>query len=431
MTAARNAEQDGGLSPHGEVRRHGSAFYGWKIAVTLAVTETLSWGILYYTFSVFLTPMEAELGWTRAELTAGFSLMWLISGVMAFPVGTWIDRHGPRALMTAGSVGASLLVMAWAFVETQTAFYIVWAGLGVCAAAVLYEPAFAVVATWFQRRRAAALAVITFAAGLASTVFMPLADALLGAFGWRTAVFLLGVFLGVMTVPLHALVLRRRPADMGLLPDGAPADPAAPATVRVGASFGQAMHSRAFWLITLMFGLASLSAVGLRVHFIPFLLEGDVSASTAAFATGAIGIMQVVGRVVFAPLEQRFSGRSIAVGVFALQAAAMALLLFGQAPLVVGLFIVLFGAAQGATTLLRPTLLTDLFGTAHYGRISSIMAFALTLTSTAAPLGASLLFDRFGTYTPVVWTVVALAVLATGAAVWAARSARAAQPTQV
>src|SRR5260221_10732385 len=90
--------------------RRALPYYGWYIAVTLAVTETISWGIIYHSFSVFLTPMQATLGWTRSELTGGFSLSLLVAGAMAFPVGAWIDKHGPRLLMTIGSIAASILV---------------------------------------------------------------------------------------------------------------------------------------------------------------------------------------------------------------------------------------------------------------------------------------------------------------------------------
>jgi MFS family permease len=388
-------------------------YYGWYLAVTLAVTETISWGIIYYAFSVFLTPMEQELGWSRAELTGGFSLMWLVTGFMSFPVGAWIDKHGARALMTAGSVGASLLVIAWSQVTTLPAFYAIWAGLGVCAAAVLYEPAFAVIAQWFQRRRGTALAIVTFAAGLASTIFLPLSDALLRAFGWRLAVLLLGLFLAIMTIPLHALRLRRSPADMGLQPDGAPPVSGGTATPQMQVSFRDALSGRTFWLLTAAFGLIGLSAAAIRVHFIPFLLESGIDSSTAAFATGAIGITQVVGRVIFAPLDQRYPTRLIMVGVFALHVIALSLLLVGQSALLLVAFIAIFGAAQGAATLTRPSILAELYGAAHYGRISSIMALFLTLTATSAPLIASLLRDQAGDYQPVLWMVAILAGAAT------------------
>ena len=203
-------------------RHTNKLYYGWWITFTLALTETISWGIVYYAFTVFITPMQRDLGWSKAELTGGFSLALLVMGGMAFPVGVWIDRHGARLLMTTGSIAACLLVIAWSQVTDKALFYLIWAGLGVCAAAILYEPAFAVVAAWFVKKRGKALTTITFAAGLASTIFIPLSDALLHAVGWRDAILGLGIFLGVTTIPLHALLLRRRPDDLGLQPDGEP-----------------------------------------------------------------------------------------------------------------------------------------------------------------------------------------------------------------
>ena len=387
-------------------------YYGWYIAVALAATETISWGIVYYAFTVFITPMETELGWSRSQLTGGFSLALLIAGAMAFPVGTWIDRHGARWLMTSGSILASLLVIAWSQVNDLTTFYLVWAGLGVCAATVLYEPAFAVMAIWFVRRRSTALAIITFAAGLASTIFVPLSDALLRSFGWRQSIMMLGIFLAVTTIPLHALVLRRRPADMGLLADGEAKAMESHTTV-THFSLSDALHSRFFWLLTLAFSLAYLAANAIRVHFIPFLIDSGIDASTAALASGSIGLMQVAGRLVFAPLDSRFSGRVMVATVFALQASGMFVLLVGGASLMtVGIFIMIFGAAYGAQTLARASIIAELFGSAHYGRISSVMALFLTLAGTIAPVGAGLIYDHLGSYQLVLVLVVFLALTA-------------------
>jgi MFS family permease len=388
-------------------------YYGWTIAATLAITETISWGIVYYAFTVFITPMEAELGWSRAQLTGGFSIALLVMGGMAFPVGYWIDRHGPRLLMTVGSIAASLLVVAWSQVSDITIFYLIWIGLGLCAAAVLYEPAFAVVAAWFVRRRSTALAVITFAAGLASTIFVPLSDGLLNLFGWRDAILVLGLLLAVTTIPLHGLILRRRPQDMGLLPDGDDVLVTAARPVPKDLAISEALRSRFFWLMTLAFGLSYLAAQAIRVHFIPFLIDSGIDASTAALASGSIGLMQVAGRVVFAPLDSRVSGRVMVAGIFGLQAAAMFVLLLGPSLLAVGVFIVVFGTSYGAKTLARASIIAELFGTSHYGRISSVMTIFLTVAGTAAPVGAGLLYDRFGNYEPVLWLIVVLALAAT------------------
>jgi predicted MFS family arabinose efflux permease len=129
--------------------------------------------------------------------------------------------------------------------------------------------------------------------------------------------------------------------------------------------------------------------------------------------------MQVAGRVVFAPLDTRLPGRTMAGGVFALQAVAMAILLPGSSMLAIGLFIVVFGASFGANTLARPSILAETFGATHYGRISSVMAIFLTLARTAAPVGAGILYDRSGGYGPVLWIGLLLAAGAAGVMVFA------------
>lgn len=397
-------------------RNHGQSsrlYYGWIIAFTLAITETISWGIIYYAFTVFLTPMEVDLGWTRSELTGGFSLAMLIMGGMAYPVGAWVDRRGGRLLMTIGSILATLLVIAWSQVTDIGHFYLIWIGLGVCAALVLYDPAFVIVASWFTRRRSTALAVITFAAGLASTIFVPLSDFLLQNLGWRDAILVLGIFLGLTTIPLHALLLRRHPEDLGLEPDGIPLQANQTAPKRSGSSLADAVYSRYFWMLILAFSLSYLSAAAIRVHIIPFLIDAGIDASSAAVASGAIGLMQVAGRVVFAPLDTRFSARIMVSGVFVLQSIAMLLLLAQPSWWIIGGFIVVFGASFGANTLARVSIIAEHYGILHYGRISSVMSLFLTLAGTAAPVGASLLYDHLGNYDLVVWLALGLALVAT------------------
>src|SRR4051794_469140 len=105
--------------------RHG-VYYGWVVVATLGVTETISWGVLYYAFSVYLTPMQGEMGWSRGDMTGALSLGLLLAGVAAIPVGRWLDLHGPRLLMTVGSISGTLLVAAWAGVVSLSQFYIVF-----------------------------------------------------------------------------------------------------------------------------------------------------------------------------------------------------------------------------------------------------------------------------------------------------------------
>jgi MFS family permease len=157
----------------------------------LAVTELVSWGVLVYAFSVLVVPMRAELGWSTAQLNGAYTTGVAVSGLVAVPVGRWLQRHGARGVMTAGSLLGVAALLAWAHAHSLVTFYAAFVLAGLAMAATLYEPAFAVTAAWFTQHRARAVLMLTIAGGLSSTVFVPLTGVLVGAYGWRTTLVLL------------------------------------------------------------------------------------------------------------------------------------------------------------------------------------------------------------------------------------------------
>jgi MFS family permease len=368
--------------------------------------------VLYYAFSVFLTPMETDLGWSRGETTGAFSLALVLSGFAAIGAGRWLDRHGARALMTTGSCIGVVLVLAWAAADTLLAFYLLWAAIGIVMATVLYEPAFAVVTVWFDRNRVRALTAVTLIAGFSSTVFLPLSAWLVEIQGWRTALVTLAVILAVGTIPAHALLLRHRPEDMGLQPDGkSGARSATERPARTSLPPGAALRDPTFRWVTLAFCLSTAVAFGAQVHLVPILLERGFTPILAAALAGLIGAMQVLGRVLMTPFAGRVSLRSLSVVVLAIQPIALLVLLLVPELAGVIAFIVLFGVAKGCLTLVRPAFVADLYGPAHYASIAGVLAFAVTLAQATAPLGAGAAYDAIGRYDPILWALVVVSAL--------------------
>jgi len=388
-------------------------YYGWVLVVTLGVTETISWGVLYYAFAVYLAPMQAELGWSRGDMTGAFSLALLLAGLTAIPVGRWLDRHGPRLLMTVGSIVATLLVVAWSRVASLDQFYLVWAGIGLTMAATLYDPAFATATRWFERQRVRALTIITLIAGFASTIFIPFAGWLVQVDGWRQSLVILALILAVGTIAPHALVLRRHPEDLGMHPDGEPishrrAEPVRPPGVPVG----QALRHASFRWLVVAFWLTTLSTIAVGVHILPYLEDRGYDATFAASVTGLIGAMQVLARLLLAPFGNRANPRLLAASMLAVQPLSLMVLLLVRSTPGVFAFVVLFGAQRGLTTLVRPALLADLYGRAQYASIAGVLQFAVSLAQAAAPVGAGIAYDLSGSYEPVFWTLAAISAVA-------------------
>jgi MFS family permease len=389
-------------------------YYGWLMLGTVSLTEVVSWGILYYAFSVFVAPMQAELGWSRVALSGAYSLALLCSGLAALPVGRWLDRHGPRALMTAGSIGGSLLLVAWSRVEALWAFYLIMAAIGAVTAAVLYEPAFAIVAVWFRRQRGRALTVLTFFGAWASFVFIPLSNALVQSLGWRSALLALAGILATLTILPHALVLRRRPQDLGLLPDGALSDslPAsASANVEASVSAGSALRELRFWLLSAAFAISIFATVTLTVHLIPYLVEHGHSPTFAATVAGLFGLMSLAGRLIIGPLGDRYPRQLLTAGLLAMQLAGLAVLALAPGTLGALFFIALFGAGSGTLTIMRAALLAAFYGPAHYGSINGTQSMLLTSARALAPISGGLIAGVLGGYEGMLWVLVGLLLL--------------------
>jgi MFS family permease len=346
--------------------------------------------------------MRAELGLPTAELTGAFSLGLLVAGVAGIPVGRYLDRHSPRPLMTAGSIAGVALVAAWSQVDGLVAFYTLWVAIGLVMATVLYEPAFTVLAKHFpvadQRRRA--MTAMTLVAALASFIFLPLTQALIDAHGWRDALLILAAILAIITIPLHALVLRRAPVASGQPHAATPSVPA-----------GDALRSGSFWLLSVAFFLASVAGLAMVVHSIPFLIERGHSAAFAAFAVGLVGVSQIPGRLLFAPLAALLPAPAATAALFVLIAAGIAVLVSVHATWAVIVGLVLLGMGNGMSTLARATSIADLFGSGAYGTIASVAASLTTAARAVGPVAAAVYAAAFG-YVALLWTLVAVTVVA-------------------
>ncbi len=411
------------------MRPRGRLYYGWVMLLALACTQVVSWGILYYGFSVFLKPIGGDLGWSRAAMTGAFSLALACSGVAGLGVGRWVDRHGPRLLMTAGSCAAALLLLGLSAVRNLALFYLIWAALGVTMAAIFYEPAFAAIATWFSRYRARALTVITFVGGFASVIFIPLISLLIRTRGWRTALVIVAIILAVTTIPLHALVLRRRPQDLGLLPDGDVVGSGqwtmgrknANPTVHCPQSFERSVRARdafrsaSFRWLTGAFCLAFLANVAVTVHLIPYLTDHGFSTGFAATAAGLIGILALPGRLIFTPLGGHIPRRYVAAGIFLFQTVGLVVLVTTASAAGVIVFVILFGIGFGAITPARAALVAEMYGPREYGTISGVLALFVTGARAAAPVSAGILYTLFGRYEPVFWILIVISILGMGA----------------
>ncbi len=393
------------------------SFYGWRVVWALAVSTTVAYGVLYYSFAVFVQPMELELKWNRAQTSLAFSLAMLVAGLFAPFLGRILDKQGARAVMTLGAVSSSGLLLLWSFSSSLELLYASWFGLGLCAAATFYDPAFTAVAVWFKVHRARAMLLITLVAGLASTIFVPLDTWLLAVLGWRGAVRVLAALM-FLTAPLLWLVVRHRPADIGATVDGLPAEPDLERFVPpVKSGF---LSSKVFWSVALAFALGRTAVSVLAPHLVPLLRERGYSGVFAAFVAGSIGVLQLAGRVFFTSLTSRAALITISSLAFLVHGLGI-LFLTGATDIGIWGFILFYGTTNGAITLTRAALLGELFDSSIYGRVNGTVSLMVALSSAAMPFLAGVLHSQNGDYQLVLWLLV-LAMIGAAVLVLGARN---------
>jgi MFS family permease len=388
--------------PAGSGRSGGNpVFHGWWIVAALAVTQTVGYGALYYAFAVLLRPMAADLHTSTTMVTGALTASILTGAVMAVPVGRWLDRHGGRGLMTAGSLAATGLLVAWSRVHTVAGLYAVLVGVGLTSAMVLYEPAFAIVVAWFDAaRRAKALLAVTVVAGFSSSMFFPLTGLLVDRYGWRTALLALAGLHGAVTIPLHALVLRRPPTHPAPVSKSRAAAPGRDEAVRA------AIRDTRFWILAVAFVAHAAAITALTVHLVAYLIARGQPATFAASVAGLLGILSVTGRLALTGAQRRVRPTTVVAAIFGLQAlAAVSLPLVGASRGGAVIAVVAFGLGFGVATIAHPTLLAERYGTTGYATISGLLTVPSTLAKAGAPLAAAALLHATSSYTPV-WVAI-------------------------
>ncbi|MFC4495642.1 MFS transporter [Streptomyces ovatisporus] len=370
----------------------------------LCVTQITSWGVLYYAFPVLLPHLTRETGWSSTAATGAFSAALLVSAITGIPIGRLLDRRGPRAVMTAGSVLGTASVLAIAASPGFAVFAAAWLCAGAAMAATLYPPAFAALTRWWGDDRVRALTVLTLAGGLASTVFAPLTAALVEQLGWRATYAALAVILAAVTVPAHALALR---APWPQHASDAPRRSPGRASDREPAA-----RTRPFLLLTAAMTLSACTVYAVVIGLVPLLDERGATPTEAAWALGLGGVGQTLGRVFYAPLARRTGVTTRTTALIAAGGATTAALALVPGPIVLlTVLAVAAGTVRGNLTLLQATAVTDRWGTRHYGRLSGILSAPVTLATGLAPFAGAALAGPLGGYPALFLTLAAVSAL--------------------
>ncbi len=389
-------------------------YYGWWIVIVAVLLNIFQGGVLFYGFTLIITPLRDDTGWTATQVTAVFPILGVLSAIIAPALGFTFDRIGPRPLLTVGllMMGAGMILMGQA--NSLPIFYtaFILANIGSTCSWISTGPA---VANWFVRMRGRALGIHSLGFGLAGLMSPPL-FLLIERIGWRDSLLVVGVITWLL-LPVTVWVIRRRPEDVGLWPDGASGPPmtsdgTGPGEVNINAR--QALRMRSFWLLSIGSSMAFLTIAALQVHWSPFLQDVGFSERSAANLLFILPLSTVVGRMGFGFLVDIWDKRHVTAVAIILQAVAIFVLTVVTADhwWFLPVFFVFWGLGFGGTVVTRPALQGELFGRFSFGIINGILFMTGEAGFAFAPLVASIGFEFTGSYTPVFLVFAVLSVLA-------------------
>jgi MFS family permease len=406
-------------------------FYGWIIVAVTFVTMAI--GVNARTsFSLFFPPILNEFGWDRGVTAGAFSFGFLVSAIMSPLMGRLMDRAGPRAVMELGTglMAAGLLL---APLTTQPWHLYLTIGVLVGAGSIClgYSGQSLYLPNWFSRKRGLAIGIAFAGVGIGSVTVLPWVQAMIEQTGWRTACTAVGIMVLVVLVPIN-LLLRKRPQDIGLLPDGDAAPTATsakplsnvvdPVWAGIDWTLGRALRTMRFWWLALGFfgGLYSWYAV--QVHQTKYLLDIGFTPGVAAWALGMVSLFGVPGQIFFGHVSDRIGREWIwtvsGVG-FAICFAALIALQYERSLALVYVMVISQGLLGYGVTSIMGAVVVEIFQGRHFGSIFGTLTLAGLAGGAAGPFATGALHDHFGTYT-LAFAIGMVVSLAAAGAIWMA-----------
>ncbi|MGJ4943398.1 MFS transporter [Bradyrhizobium sp. HKCCYLS1011] len=406
-------------------------FYGWVVvAVTFA---TMAIGVNARTaFSLFFPPILSEFGWERGITAGAFSFGFVVSGIVSPLIGRLMDRTGPRAVMELGvALMAGGLLLAPLTSQPWHLYVTIGVMVGAGSVCLGYSGQSLFLPNWFIRRRGLAIGIAFAGVGIGSVTLLPWVQHMIAQQGWRAACTAMGLLVLIALAPIN-LLLRKRPEDLGLRPDGdaAPASSAAkpvsnivdPAWAAIDWTLPLALRTMKFWWLAIgyFFGLYIWYAV--QVHQTKYLLEIGFSPNVAVWALGAVSLLGIPGQIALGHLSDRI-GRE-AVWVFSclgFTICFVALIALKASPTLLLVYVMV--ASQGVLgyglTSVMGAVVLEIFQGPHFGAIFGTIMLIALCGGAAGPWVTGVLYDLTGSYTPG-FAIAMAASLLSAIAVWCA-----------
>lgn len=366
--------------------------YRWVIVGAGALMTCIGIGTMF-SLAVYLEPMSAATGWSRAGISSAITLDFLTMGAAAFGWGALSDRFGTRVVVLAGAVllglGLELASRATSLIE----FQLIYGTLVGIAAGAFYAPMIAAATAWFENNRSLAVSLVSAGMGVAPMTVSPFARWLISTYDWRTAMTTVGLVAWALVIPA-ALLVRRPPAAAA---DTA-ASAAGAATGGAGLTVAQAFRSPQFVVLALTFFCCCAAHSGPIFHMVSYAIGCGIAPLAAVSIYSVEGLSGLGGRLLLGVLADRLGVKRVLIGGLMVQSLAIATYLVIDR---LGQFYalsVVFGTAYGGIMPLYAVLARGYFGQRIMGTVFGAVTMASSIGMALGPLAGGWIFDTFNAY---------------------------------
>jgi len=393
------------------IKKENRIFYGWYIVAVSFLCWFAADAFGWYTFGIFLKPMTSEFGWTTVAMTGALTLRTVVAGLIGPVIGPLVDtRHGARVLMSGGVVIAGAVALATSYIQNLWQFYFLYGivgALGMVGFGGLVTNT--IIAKWFVRKRGRAMGIATLGVSTAGLVFVPLVHILIKHFGWRTTLIVIAIIIWALTVIPVSLIVKRRPEDMGLRPDGDESEEAdfeAEALDRAGMfssgerawTLGEALRTKTLWLLLIGFNITGLALSGVLIHFYPYLESKGFSSNIAASALTTFAFCCALVKIPWGLLAERIHVRKCIIVCYVGCAVGLFILISSDTVFTVFLYAVTYGITLGGDMVLRELVWANYYGRTFLGAIRGVIMPANLVSMAGGPLLAAWIRDITGEY---------------------------------
>jgi sugar phosphate permease len=376
-------------------------YYGWWLLAASVAAMALGSGVSFWAFGFYVQPLEREFGWSRAEVSLGFSASLLMGGLSGPFVGRWIDVRGPRSAILIGTVLTALSYLLLATTNTLWQWYVYSAINAVVRQLMFFIPFMALISRWFDRRRGIAVSILGTGFSLGGFIVVPVVGIAIETLGWREALVASGAAVTALFLPIGIWVVRNTPGERGLAPDGTQRAETAVSGTRglEGITLRQALHTPLFWALSTAFMLFFYGMFGWLVHQVPFYESIGISRRDAATIVSVTAGLSVFTRLLVGVIADRIPRFEVAaLGLALTLLAAMVTLSVSTSAPAIGLFLVLWVIGTSGGPMIEALVLTRSFGVAHFATILGAVVVVETIGQILSPTLAGAIYDATGSY---------------------------------